>query len=85
MNKVFYLVNGKKIGVYLRDVADHSVAAEIFKLKEYRRVEDRKKKAVNFVVDVGAHSGMFTLIRQSFKSQGANCGRGTGSKKFGFA
>ena len=29
MNKVFYSVNGKKIGVYLRDEADHSVAAEI--------------------------------------------------------
>lgn len=61
MNKVFYSVNGKKIGVYLRDEADHSVAAEIFKLKEYRRVEEKIKQGTVVVIDAGAHSGMFTL------------------------
>lgn len=65
MNKVFYLVNGQKIGVYLRDEADHSVAAEIFKLKEYRRVEDKIKEGIGIIVDAGAHSGMFTMYTKA--------------------
>lgn len=56
-----FSVNNSAIKVYLRDEADQSVAAEIFTLHEYRIAEPVIAAATNTIVDVGAHSGMFTI------------------------
>ncbi len=59
------LFNGMSWHVTLRDEADESVAAEIFKLREYRIVEDVIRTSLYPIVDVGAHSGFFTLYARS--------------------
>lgn len=53
--------NGKRFTIYLRDDADKSVVAEIFKWREYRCAEATIQAATSSIVDVGAHSGLFTL------------------------
>lgn len=53
------LVNKWKI--IIRDEADRSVYNEIFKIREYRAADEVIKKAEEPILDVGAHSGMFTL------------------------
>jgi FkbM family methyltransferase len=53
--------NHKKLAVYLRDDADESVQAEIFKWREYRSAENLIKEAEYPIIDVGAHIGLFSL------------------------
>ncbi len=61
MEKKSFVCNGQKIDLTLRDQADASVAAEIFKLHEYRAADEAIRASVAPVLDVGAHSGMFSL------------------------
>lgn len=51
---------GHKITFEERDEVDRSVAAEIFKFREYRAAEPAIKSAKT-ILDVGAHVGLFTL------------------------
>ena len=61
MTETQYKFNGQFLNIYLRGESDISVAAEIFKHREYRRAEDAIKKAKHAIVDVGAHIGLFSL------------------------
>ncbi|MSU75345.1 MAG: FkbM family methyltransferase [Candidatus Magasanikbacteria bacterium] len=54
-------LNGKLLQVLLRDEADRSVCAEIFKLREYRAAETIMEEAADPIIDIGAHSGLFSL------------------------
>lgn len=65
MKNVTYTINNQKITVRLRDEADQSVAAEIFNLREYRIAEEIIASTALPIVDVGAHSGMFTLYARA--------------------
>ena len=60
--------NGQQYTVYVRDEADESVIAEIFKLREYRAAELIIKEAVSPIIDVGAHSGLFTLYARALNA-----------------
>ncbi|OGH88426.1 MAG: hypothetical protein A3J93_04115 [Candidatus Magasanikbacteria bacterium RIFOXYC2_FULL_42_28] len=51
---------GHKITFEERDEVDRSVAAEIFKFREYRAAEPVIKSAKT-IIDVGAHVGLFSL------------------------
>jgi FkbM family methyltransferase len=51
--------------VELIDAAGVSVAAEIFKHKEYRRAEAVIKETRDVIVDVGAHVGLFAIYCRS--------------------
>src|SRR3989344_1510973 len=57
--------NGQSLTIQIRDEADESVAAEIFKLREYRITEELIKNAVDPILDIGAHSGLFTLYART--------------------
>ncbi|MCX6782135.1 MAG: FkbM family methyltransferase [Candidatus Magasanikbacteria bacterium] len=59
IKKVKYL--GKDIVLQIRDSVDNSVAAEIFKHREYRRAETAISEAKIVIIDVGAHAGYFTI------------------------
>ena len=61
MNKISVTINNKSFFIYIRDDADESVAAEIFKQREYRIAEDIIRDAKDSVIDVGSHVGFFTL------------------------
>jgi FkbM family methyltransferase len=52
---------GKEIKYILRDEADRSVLAEIFRYREYRIADQVIKSAKNAILDVGAHCGFFTI------------------------
>lgn len=52
----------------MRDEADESVVAEIFTHREYRAAESIIAKAHTAILDVGAHSGLFTLYARSLNS-----------------
>lgn len=65
MNKIIVTSHSRMYQLYLRDEADASVAAEIFKEREYRVAEEMMKTAVDPILDVGAHSGMFTMYARS--------------------
>ncbi len=54
-------LNGRQWQVFLRAEADQSVLAEIFKLREYRAAEPIIKNATHPIIDIGAHSGLFSL------------------------
>ncbi len=51
---------GHKIIFEEYDEVDRSIAAEIFKLREYRAAESIIS-AAKIILDVGAHIGLFTL------------------------
>lgn len=68
MNKIEVKSNGKKLYVFIRDDADESVAAEIFKEHEYRAAEEIIKTTKLPIIDVGAHTGMFALYARSLNS-----------------
>ncbi|OGH84204.1 MAG: hypothetical protein A2261_03590 [Candidatus Magasanikbacteria bacterium RIFOXYA2_FULL_44_8] len=53
--------HNQDIQVSPRDEADVSVVREIFKLREYKATEAVIVGAVDPIVDVGAHAGLFTL------------------------
>lgn len=59
MTETQYKFNGQFFNIDLRGESDISVAAEIFKHREYRRAEDAIRNAKHPVVDVGAHIGLF--------------------------
>ncbi|MDD2757827.1 MAG: FkbM family methyltransferase [Patescibacteria group bacterium] len=61
MNKLELKIGRGRVKVDARDDVDQSVAAEIFKHREYRIAEERIAGAVNPIVDVGAHIGIFSL------------------------
>lgn len=52
---------GRQFDISLRDDADQSVVAEIFKWREYKAVEKVICNLVSPVLDVGAHIGVFSL------------------------
>ena len=52
--------NQRELVFELEDEADFSVFSEIFIEKEYRCVEELIKNARDFVIDVGAHKGLFS-------------------------
>lgn len=51
--------------VLLESEADRSVAAEIFKLREYRAAEEIIAEARDPIFDVGAHRGLFVLYARA--------------------
>lgn len=53
--------NSQRLNVDIRDDVDRSVAAEIFKYREYRMAEECIAKAKDSIIDVGAHVGFFSL------------------------
>ncbi|PIT88006.1 MAG: hypothetical protein COU29_04325 [Candidatus Magasanikbacteria bacterium CG10_big_fil_rev_8_21_14_0_10_36_32] len=61
MNRLELKLHNKILSVLTRDDVDQSVAAEIFRWREYRSAEDVIIKAIDPIVDVGAHIGLFTL------------------------
>ncbi len=61
MEKRTFTFNNKTFTASLRDEADSSVFAEIFKLHEYRRAEEKIIAATHPIIDVGAHAGFFSL------------------------
>ncbi len=50
-----------ELKLHLRDEVDISVMREIFKLHEYRLVDEAIISAIDPIVDVGAHAGFFSL------------------------
>lgn len=52
---------GGKFRVRLRDDADESVLAEVFKWREYRAAEATIRQARQPIIDIGAHAGFFTI------------------------
>jgi FkbM family methyltransferase len=68
MRTVFLAHNGHNLTIHLRDEADESVLAEIFRLREYRRAEETIQMAKGTIIDVGAHSGLFTLYAKSLNA-----------------
>ncbi len=57
--EVFF--NKKKLSFEIDSNADESVCGEIFVEREYRVVEDLIVRAVEPVIDIGAHKGMFSV------------------------
>ena len=51
----------KNINLFLRDEVDVSVMREIFKVREYKKIEEIIKNAKYPILDVGAHAGFFSL------------------------
>ncbi len=52
--------------VQIRDESDESVANEIFKFREYKIIEKYVAALALPIIDVGAHSGLFTLYVRSW-------------------
>lgn len=61
MPAVKAVLEGRKFEIFLRDDADESVVAEIFKWREYKAVEKIIANLAFPVLDVGAHIGVFSL------------------------
>lgn len=60
-----YKINNQEISLILRDEADESVAAEIFKLREYKMAELTIAASTLPILDVGAHAGFFSLYARA--------------------
>lgn len=60
MEKIKLKFLNKELNLTLRDEADVSVMREIFKLREYKAVEEIIKTAT-LILDVGAHAGFFSI------------------------
>ncbi|MFA5076369.1 MAG: FkbM family methyltransferase [Patescibacteria group bacterium] len=60
MNKISFEFNNQDLELYCRDNIDQSVINEIFKFGEYRSAEETIRKAVEPILDVGAHAGFFS-------------------------
>lgn len=61
MQTAQFIVNNQLLTIHIRDEVDQSIAAEIFKLHDYRRAESTIKETLAAIIDGGAHSGMFTM------------------------
>jgi FkbM family methyltransferase len=59
-------INGREFRIQVRDEADRSVVAEIFKWREYHAIEPIITTAKNAIIDAGAHIGVFTLYCRAF-------------------
>ncbi len=68
MEKITYKINNQEINLQLRDDADKSVAAEIFKLREYKMAEAVISSATLPILDVGAHAGFFSLYARALNT-----------------
>lgn len=69
MATIKYTINKQEISVELRNDADQSVAAEIFKLREYRIAEKTIASLKLPILDVGAHAGFFSLYARALNSK----------------
>jgi FkbM family methyltransferase len=69
MNTVIVKNAGHSFAVSVRDEADASVLAEIFKVHEYRSIDSLLANATFPVLDVGAHAGFFTLYARSLNEK----------------
>lgn len=65
MNFIKVKSNGREFQLTIRDDADASVAAEIFKEHEYRIAEPIIISANDPILDIGSHAGFFTLYARS--------------------
>lgn len=65
MEKRTFEFERQKFSVTLRDEADASVWAEVFKHREYRAAEEYLRACSEPVVDVGAHAGFFTIYARA--------------------
>lgn len=63
------LFRGHSWHAFLRDEADQSVVAEIFKWREYRVCEEYISHITLPIIDVGAHAGFFTLYVRSLNQE----------------
>lgn len=63
-----FIINQRSITITIRDEADESVAAEIFKLREYKMAEEIIENSTLPILDVGAHAGFFTLYARALNS-----------------
>lgn len=61
MQKIIVKFNKQDLNLNIRDEADQSVMREIFKLREYKIVEEIIATAVDPIFDIGAHVGFFSL------------------------
>lgn len=69
MNKIAVTSFSRIYQIYIRDEADESVFAEIFKEHEYRIADELIKNSKNPIVDAGAHSGLFSLYARSINPE----------------
>lgn len=69
MNKIAVTSHSRIYQLFIRDEADASVAAEIFKEKEYRVADELIKNAKFPILDIGAHTGMFSLYARSLNPE----------------
>ncbi len=53
--------NGKTLSININSDADDSVFNEIFVEREYREVEEIIKNSQNYIIDIGGHTGMFSI------------------------
>lgn len=65
MSLTTFTINNHPITLDLRDEADASVAAEIFKVREYRVAEKVITASTLPIVDVGAHAGFFSIYART--------------------
>ena len=66
MNKIEIKVGNKPVFLNIRDEADESVFAEVFKQHEYRVAEEYIRDLKNgVIVDVGAHAGFFSVFAKA--------------------
>ncbi len=68
MSQRIITFKGRQLTVTMRDEADASVIGEIFTHHEYRMAESVIAAALNPVVDIGAHSGFFTLYARALNN-----------------
>lgn len=62
-----FTFNNKNFEVELRDQADESVFAEIFKHREYK-IADEAIVNTEIILDIGAHSGLFSIYSFALNS-----------------
>jgi FkbM family methyltransferase len=69
MPKIPVKIGNAKFNMEVIDSAGESVAAEIFKYREYRRAESVIKSAELPILDVGAHVGLFSAYCRAINPQ----------------
>ncbi len=69
MTTTNYRINSCQISLNIRDDADESVAAEIFKWREYRIAENYITDLNLPIFDVGAHAGFFSLYARALNKE----------------
>lgn len=65
MEKRTFEFERQNFAVTLRDEADASVWAEVFKHREYRAAEELLRTLAEPILDVGAHVGFFTIYARA--------------------